>query len=339
MAVRWVALVESPEHVCCRYRISAFRPWLESSGYSLEVWTLPRRWWARMATYPRLRGLNVILQRRLLPAWELAWLRRQVSRLVFDFDDAVFLRDSFATSGLQDSRRQRRFATTVRVCDAVVAGNSFLAAEASRYTESSRVHTIPTCVNPDRYALSVTKPTSSTVTIVWVGSSSTLQGLERITPLLEGLGRALPSLRLKLICDRFPRFQHLQVIRCSWSEATEEAELLAADLGISWIPDDLWSRGKCGLKVLQYMAAGLPVVANNVGVQPEMIQHGETGFLANTPAEWLTAIRTLVENPHLRMQMGRAGRQRLEALYGVSAGARAWLGLLDCLASRQCKAG
>jgi glycosyltransferase involved in cell wall biosynthesis len=312
---------------------------LELLGYSLEAWTLPRRWWARLALYPRLRGLNVILQRRLLPPWELAWLRRQVSRLIFDFDDAVFLRDSFATHGPHDSRRQGRFAATIRMCDAVVAGNSFLAAEASRYTESSRVHIIPTCVNPDRYRLALSKPTSGTVDIAWIGSSSTLQGLERIRPSLEDLGRALPKLRLKLICDRFPRFQHLHVIRCPWSEATETSELLAADVGISWIPDDLWSRGKCGLKVLQYMAAGLPVVANAVGVHPEMIQHGETGFLANTPVEWLTAIRTLVENPRLRQQMGRAGRQRLEALYGVTAGARAWLSLLDRLASRQSKAG
>ncbi len=337
--MHWVALVESPQHVCCRYRLAAFRPLLESYGYTLELRKLPRRWWSRLLFYRQLHGQNVILQRKLLPSWELAHLRRQVRRFVFDFDDAVFLRDSFATKGLHDGRRLRRFATTVRACDAVSAGNSFLAAAATRHTDAARVRVIPTCVDPDHYPIVSSKPQSGTVDMVWVGSSSTLQGLEKIAPLLEELGRTLPNLRLKLICDRFPRFQHLKVVPCQWTAATEAAELGIADIGISWIPDDLWSRGKCGLKVLQYMAAGLPVVANPVGVHPEMVQHGETGFLADTPAAWTAAIRALAADPSLRRRFGDAGRRRLESLYGVRAGANAWLAVLDSLDQRQSRAG
>jgi glycosyltransferase involved in cell wall biosynthesis len=280
-----------------------------------------------------------MLQRRLLAAWEVSLLRRNVRRLIFDFDDAVYLRDSFGTKELQDSRRQRRFGATVRACDAVVAGNTFLAAEAARRTAASRVHVIPTCVNPERYLVPTAKALNGTVEMVWIGSSSTVQGLERTAPMLEELGRALPILRLKLICDRFPQFQDLRVIPCPWSEMTEASELSRADIGFSWIPDDLWSRGKCGLKVLQYMAAGLPVVANPVGVHCEIIRHGQTGFLATTVAEWIAAVRKLVENPVLRQEMGRAGRQRLEALYGVSVGARAWLSLFNQLAGPQSQAG
>ena len=106
----------------------------------------------------------------------------------------------------------------------------------------------------------------------------------------------------------------------------------AADIGISWLPNDLWSRGKCGLKVLQYMAAGLPVVANPVGVQGDMVRHGETGFLANTDEEWLEAIGRLARDPVLRQCMGRAGRRRVEAHFSVGTGFASWLSLLGRLA-------
>jgi glycosyltransferase involved in cell wall biosynthesis len=111
--------------------------------------------------------------------------------------------------------------------------------------------------------------------------------------------------------------------------------LAAADIGISWVPDDDWSRGKCGLKVLQYMAAGLPVVANPVGVHAEMVRHGETGFLAQTPAQWVEAMNCLVHDPPLRRRMGQAGRQRVEEVFSVSIGARRWLVLLDGLRQRR----
>ena len=134
---------------------------------------------------------------------------------------------------------------------------------------------------------------------------------------------------MKLICDRFLEFENLSVIRCPWSEKTEAEDLESADIGISWVPDDPWSRGKCGLKVLQYMAAGLPVVANPVGVQAEMVRHGETGFLCGSPDEWSAAIGRLSHDPLLRKRMGKAGRKRVESGFSVGVGATVWTNLLD----------
>jgi glycosyltransferase involved in cell wall biosynthesis len=145
---------------------------------------------------------------------------------------------------------------------------------------------------------------------------------------LEGLGRRVPGLRLKLVCDRFLKLDGLPVVAVPWAADGEAAALATADVGVSWIPDDDWSRGKCGLKVLQYMAAGLPVVCNPVGVHPEMVQSGTTGYLAATPGEWLAAVATLAAEPWLRRRMGAAGRRRLEADYSVAAGAARWLDLL-----------
>src|SRR5262249_49811461 len=150
--VHLVALVDAPDHVCCRYRLAAFRSRLGAAGHALELRSLPRDLWGRLRLGSDLGHADaVILQRRLLAGWQLRPLRRRVRRLLFDLDDAVFLRDSYSPRGLHDRRRLRRFAATVRAADAVVAGNTYLAGEASRWAPRSAVHVVPTCVDPSLY--------------------------------------------------------------------------------------------------------------------------------------------------------------------------------------------
>jgi glycosyltransferase involved in cell wall biosynthesis len=146
--------------------------------------------------------------------------------------------------------------------------------------------------------------------------------------LLNAIGAAVPGVHLKLICDRPLALGKLPIEFVPWSERTEAAEIASSSIGISWMPDDDWSRGKCGLKVLQYMAAGLPVVANPVGVHVDMVRHDETGFLAETAGEWVAAIRKLAANPTLRARMGMAGRRLVARDYRVSIGAEKWLAVL-----------
>jgi glycosyltransferase involved in cell wall biosynthesis len=206
-----------------------------------------------------------------------------------------------------------------------MAGNDFLAAQVDRLGGSPVV--VPTCVDVHRYQ----PGQGDGKTLVWVGSSSTLQGLERIADLLDGVGRAVPGVRLKVICDRFPAFRDLPVVPVRWSEATEAREIAQADVGISWIPNDDWSRGKCGLKLLQYMAASLPTIANSVGVHPQILQHGETGLLADNAEQWQYAVIRLLNDSQMRSDMGADGRRRVETLYSVEAGVQRWLPLLERL--------
>src|SRR5262249_50139851 len=308
----------------------------EQAGYHLDIRPLPRSWWSRLRLGHDLRDADVvILQRKLLPVWQLQLLRRSVRHLLFDFDDAVFLRDSYAAKGMHSSRNQRRFTPGARAADLLIAGNPFLAEEAARWAGAERVQVIPTCVNPGRYRCAHHPHNRNGLELVWVGSSSTLRGLEAAGPLLDEIGRRLPGVRLKLICDRFLKLDHLPVIECRWSAAGEAEAIAGSDVGVSWVPDDLWSLGKCGLKVLQYMAAGLPVVANPVGVQSELVRPGVTGFLAATPGEWVAALSRLAHDPALRQRMGRAGRERAEKDFAVACGARRWLGVLQPLQRRQ----
>jgi glycosyltransferase involved in cell wall biosynthesis len=309
--------------------MTALRPYLEQAGHRLQILPLPRYWWHRLRLFRDLRRAEVvILQRKLLQPWQLYVLRHYARCLIFDFDDAIFLRDSYASKGLHDPNRLRRFSTIVSAVDAVAAGNDFLGQQALIRNARALVHIVPTCVDPGRYPGARHARNLDGVQLVWIGSSSTLLGVEAIRPWLEQIGEQHAGLQLKLICNSFLQLRNMPVVNCLWSEATEAAELAAADIGISWLPDDPWSQGKCGLKVLQYMAAGLPVVANPVGIQTDMVRHGETGYLADTPAQWSEAIGRLAREPALRRQMGEAGRRRVETDFSVAAGAARWNALL-----------
>jgi glycosyltransferase involved in cell wall biosynthesis len=208
-----------------------------------------------------------------------------------------------------------------------VAGNDWLADQAWTARATGVVRIIPSCVEPSIYPRARHEQADDVIRLVWIGSSSTLTGLEQTRDLFDAVA-AVPGVRLKVISNRFPTFGRLPVEQCPWSADTEAAEIAAGDIGVSWVPNDDWSRGKCGLKVLQYMAAGLPVVANPVGVHANLIQHGETGFLTPTTEEWVGAIRRLAGDADLRRRMGALGRWRVEGDFSVTAGARRWRDLL-----------
>ncbi len=327
--MKLLALVESSDHVCCRYRVKAFEPALVREGVTLDCQPLGRGLASRLS---RLRSAGehdaVLLQRKLLPAWQLAILRRSARYLAFDFDDAVLFRDSYDPRGPRSYWRERRFARTVRTVDAVIAGNDFLADCALRAgADPTRVHVIPTCVDPARYRVAQQGCVGLEAgpELVWIGSSSTLKGIEQAGSVWEEAARLSPRARMRILCDRFPAAFPLPVVPVVWSESSEAAELAKGHVGVSLLPDDAWSRGKCGLKVLQYQAAGLPVVANPVGAHMELVRTGETGYLAKSPEEWARAIRRLGQDPELREAMGAEGRRRVEQGYSVGAWSRAFV--------------
>src|SRR5262245_12742421 len=324
--MRAVGLVERPYHVCCRYRMRAYVPELESRGWRVELRPLMSRLLERLYTLRDDQHADVVLmQRKLLDPFRLRLLRYNARKLVFDFDDAVLYRDSYASKGPLCPRRATRFRRIVEMADAVITGNSYLAEQAEQFADPNRIHVVPTCVNPARYPELATHRSKESVQLVWIGSSSTLRGLVRATSLFEAIGRYVPGAQLKVICDSFPTFERMPVAPVFWSEATEAHELAGADIGVSWLPDDLWSRGKCGLKILQYMAAGLPVVTNAIGVHAEMVEHGRSGFLVETKSDWIEAISALAADPELRKSMGRHGRQIVEQRYNISR----WATVMD----------
>lgn len=333
--MKLLALAEGADHVCFRYRLAAFRPALERAGWQLQCVPLAKGALARRRQlYGAADADAVVLQRKLLPLWQLRLLRKRAPRLIFDIDDAVFHRDSYHRKGIQSWQRMAYFWATIYAADAVLTGNEFLLRQAAALIEPHRVHYFPTCVDLSRYPLARHQP-GEPLRLVWIGQRSTVPSLQAAELHLAAAADAFGALELRVVSDVFPELAGVDIVERPWSEAGEAAELAAADVGVSWLPDDDWSRGKCGLKVLQYMAAGLPVVANRVGVHAEMIVDGQTGYLADTPAEWAAAIARLASDARLRAALGMAARRRVEERYSVAAWQDRFVGVLDRLVGRE----
>jgi hypothetical protein len=326
-----LALTEGPNHVCYRYRIEAFAEALAERDWTLESLPLaPHTFQRRSQLREASRADVVILQRKLLPLWQLRILRRLAKVLIYDFDDALFHRDSYSLKGPSSWTRLAHFWATIYAADGVTAGNGFLKSQASMYVDPERVHLMPTCVDPGRYP-PARHERQRDVRLVWIGQHSTLPCLDYAEPYLAAAARQVPGLELRVICNRFPRLASVRVVPRQWSMERETIEVADGDIGVSWLPDDPWSQGKCGLKVLQYMAAGLPVIANPVGMNREMVIHGKTGFLAATPRQWADSIARLAASPSLRAELGAAGRALVERQFSVTRWAPEFASLVNRL--------
>ena len=312
------ALVEAVDHCCYRFRLEAFQPWLIESGIELVPHPIPRGFWSRHRLFSRLGKPDaVFVQRKLFSFLARRSLHRYARRILYEIDDAVMYRDSYSSHGPHSGTRRRRFAGMCAIADRVVAGNAFLRDETARYVPADRIDVVPTCVDTDFYQPKTDHGDRDVVTLGWIGSSSTLRGLMQMHGLFEDVGRRMKNVRLKIIADASFQCLNLPVEHKPWARDQEPADLASCDIGISYIPDDLWSRGKCGLKVLQYMASGLPVIANPVGVHTEMIEDGKQGFLAVTHTQWREAIEALASDADARERMGRCARQTAEQHYSL----------------------
>ncbi len=328
-----LALVESVGHVSVRYRLAALAPALAERGVRLALEALPKSLLGRLRLYRRAADFGgVVLQRTLLPRAELAALRRTAKCLVFDYDDAVWMRDSYHPRGPASRKRARRFARTVGAADVILAGNGFLA-ENARHTPAT-VAVVPTVVDSGAYPAAVHTRRGGDCLLTWVGTSSTLQGLALASEHFRAAAARLPGLTLRVVCNR-PAELPIRTEFVPWDAATEARDLSRCDIGVSWVPDDGWSRGKCGLKLVQYLAAGLPAVTNPVGVHGEIVPPG-WGTLATTPSEWADAVGRLALDPSLRQQLGDLGRARVRDSYSLAAAASIWAATLAKVGGPAC---
>jgi len=294
-----------------RYRVLRLLPHLRDEGIRCEQRALggglPGRWGAVRAA----RNFDaVVLQKRLLPSLWLSLLRRGSRTLVYDFDDLVGRGRERASRG-----RSRRFAAVVRAADLSIAGNAYLAGEARSHGGKS-VSVLPTGLEPADYPL---RRHGESAVIGWIGGGGNLGYLEAVFPALKIIARARPDVRLRVVSDRFPEAADVPVERRPWLAATEAADLAEMDVGWAPLPDDPWTRGKCGFRILQYMAAGLPVVASPVGVQAELVEEGRTGTLARTEEDWVERTLSLLSDPGRRAELGGEGRRKVERSFASAA--------------------
>jgi glycosyltransferase involved in cell wall biosynthesis len=233
---------------------------------------------------------------------------------VFDFDDAIMMRDS-AARRLDSWQRRRRFARMVRGAGAVIAGSPHLAEWALRYRDDATV--IPTAVDLRPYPRH--PPDAGAPTIGWMGSAPNLMYLRAVIPALARLCARRPQVQLHVVSDGAFAAANLPLISTAWSLRDEVAHLRSFQVGIMPLPDDPWTRGKCALKILQYFAAGVPVVCSPVGANLEIVEHGRNGFFAATDDEWVERLDQLLGDAALRRRFGENGRALVEERFSVQA--------------------
>jgi glycosyltransferase involved in cell wall biosynthesis len=331
-----LALAGRLDSATFRYRVGQFIEPLKSLGVAVEARALPRRRGRRKGVLSEVAGFDVVwLLRQALAGLEMRELRQRARRLVFDLDDAVWMRDSHRLVRFSTKRRFR-FGRAARCADLILAGNDFLADQVGRF--NTAVQVMPTCVEVQRYCPRPEHDPRDVLDLVWIGQASTLGYLGGILSALEAFAVRRPA-RLRVIADAFPRSRRIEIVPVRWSSETEAQELAAADIGLAPLTDDEWAQGKCGLKVLQYMAAGLPVVASPVGVQVAMIGRNERGRLAASPDEWVAHLTALADDPTERRRCGRAGRVFVERHYSASDWAPRLAQALRAVAAREGPAG
>lgn len=273
----------------------------------------------------------IFVQREMTPIGPpfFEWMVARVFRckIIYDFDDAIWIPN--VSEGNQVAQFLKCFWKVKYISKwayKVSVGNQFLGAFAKQFNK--QVIYNPTCVDTQSRYNILANHDQSTVTIGWTGSHSTLQFLELCIPALKKLEQK-HQFRFLVICDQKPDFDLASMTFIPWNAATEIEDLARINIGIMPLKHDAWSEGKCGFKIIQYLALGIPAVASPVGVNKQIIEHGNNGFLCETDSDWVECLSELLTDIDKRKAFGKKGRQKIEKAYSVHANADNFLSLFS----------
>ncbi len=306
-----------------RLRVVKLIPRLRSVGLNADI----LRYDSRLATLVIPRLLADLIRYRNVPrivvfqktiAFTLASLcRRLGARLVMDWDDGGMQR---IDGTFYPDTVERRYESWVRLMDAMVVSCNAMRSWICRWND--RVYVIPTCVEVESYnRLPGTR--GDVCKIGWVGSRSEVL-LPAIEPALIEVSREA-EYEMFIVGTKDPQLDPKIFYRfIKWRLDLEPLVFGQFDIGINPLPDNERARLKAGSKLLQYMAAGLPVVASPIGVNREIVKHGKNGFLARTMEEWQYYLTCLISNSDLRLKMGKEGQQYVRECFRLEIAASLW---------------
>lgn len=322
-----------------RVRMLQYVPYLSAAGFDVEVGNFfdadyltklyqGRRSAISTGQYFRRRIGQMLLRRSADIVWvekeALPWVPWLLEALFYkagiplvsDYDDAVFHRYDLHSRRVVRLLLSHKIDGVMRRSDLVIAGNGYLSSRADR-AGARKVIQVPSVVDMRDYSWKPTNHADGRARVGWIGTPDTWSvfgksTFEILRPMLADTGTVFRAVGAGLVDASEPHIEHF-----AWSEEREVALIQGMDIGVMPLPDTPWTRGKCAYKLVQYMACGLPVVASPVGMNSEVVEHGVTGFLAETEADWRHALLTLLKDPALRHRMGQAGRKRFETAYSL----------------------
>jgi glycosyltransferase involved in cell wall biosynthesis len=305
------------------------------AGKRQPVFSVVMAYKRRIANLLNNRRFDLLwIEKELLP-----WLPAGIDNLflphgiscVADYDDAVFHRYDLHENLLIRALLGKKIDAIMRQVTTVVAGNEYLAERAS-HAGARKIEFLPSVVDINRYTVK-TKP-GGQFRIGWIGSPVTAPYLGLIRDALEEVSRQTGADLVLVGAGGEDPLPGVPKTVLTWNEQSEVAHIQSFDVGIMPLPDGPFEQGKCGYKLIQYMACGLPVVASPVGANTRIVEQGKTGFLASNSADWVQALTKLLKNVRMRAALGKAGRKKIEQEYSLQVAAPRLRGILTEAASR-----
>lgn len=321
-----------------RYRFLQYIPYLKEAGFEVEVQSLfPEAYYRlggigsrplrligksaysasgllhRMIDIPKARRADLVVVENQLFPYEQGMLEKMLrifgKRIIIEFDDAIY----------QLPLHRRKLLQSLASADRVIVGNEHLAGFALQRTD--RVSVVPTVIDMDRYpepslADDGDRSAKAPIRIGWIGISAGQIYLQTLHAPLRRLAKEM-NIEFQVVSAAPYELPGVPTSFVPWSEEGEVGLLSGMDIGVMPLPDDKWARGKCGAKLLQYMAAGVSAVASPVGVNASIVDHGENGMLAQSQEEWFQSLKSLALDVELRRRIGRAGRRRVLEQYSL----------------------
>ena len=324
-------LVQDLDVAASRYRVLQYLPYLKEHGVQATVLPFQKGFFKKLKLFKSVNEYDILfIQRKRFPILWLKYIRKNARRIVYDFDDSVMYRNSKAANP-ESNTRVKMFKNMVNASDYVIAGNEYLQKNTTPFTHNVTI--IPSPIDMSLYPLKKYSEKNDNITLGWIGATGSIHYLEKMKPVFEALGRKYEDLRLKIICNVFFDCDNITVEKKLWSEQEEVADIQSFDIGLMPLMDDPWSHGKCGLKILQCLATGVPVVCSPAGVNKEIVKNGVHGFWANTREEWIEKLEILINDPDRRERMGMEGRKRVIEHYSLEANAPRMLKIFQQLSS------
>jgi glycosyltransferase involved in cell wall biosynthesis len=309
-----IFLIQGKTVAASRYRVLQYLPFFQAHNIDTEIFEFPEHITGWLSMFGSLKsGDLVFVQRKRIPRSILLLLRRMNRKIIYDFDDAVMFKNSLSKNPYS-LRRTMSFKRMLRYTDLVIAGNMFLKEEAEKYHKNVKV--LPTPIDAERYMGKIYGE-SDAVNIGWIGDHGSIHYMESYKDVWEAMGRKYRNVVLTIICDTFIETQNISLTKIPWSYEREVGDLMNIDIGVMPLFDDLWSRGKCGFKIIQYLGVGIPTVCTPVGINRDVVEDGVNGLWAVTKDEWIEKLSMLVEDASLRAKMGAEGRKKIMEHYTV----------------------
>lgn len=270
----------------------------------------------------------LLIEKELFP-WFPAWIEQILFFFkipyVVDYDDAIFHKYDLSNYKLVRFMLGGKIRKIMKCSSLVIAGNQYIANYAKN-AAAKYIEKIPTVVDINRYQIVSERP-PGVFTIGWIGSPSTSKYLYLVKNVITQFCKEVQA-QLVIVGSGELKFGDIPIEIRTWTEATEVEDIQSFDVGIMPLSASPWELGKCGYKLIQYMACGIPVIASPIGVNNEIVENGINGYLANTSEEWMLALKNIYNQPKLNMKLGAFGRTKVESQYSLQFSKELFLNVL-----------